>query len=150
MNTFTVWTRNEELILKNFWGRPEYPMDRIQELLPNRSAGAIQNRVKALGLMDPARRFLQQAQAAAEAGIPGFLPGVGVSQKSVEQLEAELRERKLAMELDTAEKQLSLFETTAIRNKSQFNDALVKERSKLTSRISQLRLRLFRIKLNNG
>jgi exonuclease VII large subunit len=153
MNTFTTWTRVEENILKEFYGRSEYTMDRLQELLPNRSAGAIQNRAKALGLLDPAKRLLQEAKQAAQcgAGIGNSFLGIAPHKTmTIERLETELTERKLALEIETAEKQLEIFEQNAIRNKREFNEAIVKERARLTSRVSQLKLRLFKARLENA
>lgn len=154
MNTFTAWTRIEENILKEFYGRPEYTMDRLQELLPNRSAGAIENRAKALRLLDPTKRLLQEAKAQAQESVGyrpsgSFLKTSGGS-KTIEELESELTERKLVLEIETAERQLELFEQTAIRSKRNFTAELVRERSKLTSRVSQLRLRLFKVRLENA
>lgn len=153
MNTYTAWTRVEENILKEFYGRPEYTMDRLQELLPNRSAGAIENRAKALRLLDPAKRILQEAKQAAQAnsGLGNSFLGIAPNKTmTIEKLETELTLRKLELEVETAERQLGVFEQNAVTKKMVFTDTLVKERSKLTSRVSQLRLRLFKFRLEHA
>jgi hypothetical protein len=129
-----MWNRTEENILKEFYGR--YPMDRLQEMLPNRSAGAIQTRAKALGLNDPARRLLQNQNDL-------------LRDKSIAELEAELKVRKLQVEIESVEKQLAVFEDNAIRNRKSFQE-VKGDRGKLTSRISQLRMNLFKTRLENA
>jgi DNA-binding transcriptional regulator YiaG len=134
MNTYRAWNRNEENVLKQFWGR--YPMDRIQEMLPDRSAGAIKNRVRDLGLLDPNKRLMQTKEE--------------IKDKTIDELEAELSRRKLAMELETAEKQLAKWEQDAIASQAIFSDDLLKQRSKLAGRVSNVRLRYFKLRLEQA
>jgi hypothetical protein len=124
MNQGTIWTRGEEVILREGYGR--LSMEKLQELLPDRSAGAIRDRIRILELEKPNTSKSQE----------------------VARLKRQLAISQIELDLECAEKALTVFEDDAIRRKVTVTPVLLRERAKLISRVSNLRTRLFKQKLN--